>query len=274
MSDLSPAPEQAEELDDATVGRLLGATDEESLASLSEWLEANPRTWPASVARVTLLPVDVSVESSCAVLGALTQRTPTDEETTLQLVTACLTPIALRISESLAEGGTGAVQDDSLVSVAVGIVTSSRRSKLSKGAIGCLAQTGPGGALVLTRAFDAVRAGSKVQIVQNLDPADVLELSDNAVASLSSSVARLVVDLVGRERDDANRFLAQLGWVEPVESSQIEPSEPLAVGAHVFHATWGAGAVVASDPESVTIDFGSAGQRTLLRAYATLRHVE
>ncbi|PKQ14262.1 MAG: hypothetical protein CVT68_12785, partial [Actinobacteria bacterium HGW-Actinobacteria-8] len=71
-----------------------------------------------------------------------------------------------------------------------------------------------------------------------------------------------------------SRFLKALGSVEPLESAEIDPTDELAPGQRVFHATWGAGTVVSSDDESVTLDFGNAGQRTLLRAYATLRRAQ
>jgi hypothetical protein len=273
------------ELDDAAVARLLASRTAKSVASLSEWLEANPKTWVATVERLAEEPSRFSAEASCAVLEAMAKKNTIDEMTTLRLVKACLVPITARIQESLdrtapgsrgrtrVSGGNGSGgQDDPLVRTAVGIVTASRRAKLSKGAIGCLADAGPAGALVLTRAFDAVRGGTKVLIMRSINAPDVLSLGDNEVVSLASSVARFAVELVGQERADANRFLAELGPVETRESAQIDPTEPLALGQLVFHATWGAGTVVASDPSSVTVDFGNAGKRTLLRAYATLRH--
>jgi len=67
------------------------------------------------------------------------------------------------------------------------------------------------------------------------------------------------------------RFVDELGPVHEMEHAEIGTTEKLHVGDSVFHARWGAGAVLESGDESVTIDFGSAGTRTLLRAYTTLR---
>jgi hypothetical protein len=276
--DSSPAP------DPAAIRRLLEADDAASLEELSAWLQANPKTWVATVAAVADTAEGergFSAEAACEVLQALTQRTPADEETTLRLVRACLTPIAARITDSLGRRGSGkssdivvSEHDDALVGMAVRIVTSSRRSKLSRGAVTCLAEAGAGGALVLARAFDAVRSGTKLQIVRSLKSEDVLKLGDNAVASLAESIVKLAEELVGAEQRDAKRFLAELGPVEPMQSAEIGPTDPLVEGQRVFHATWGAGVVVAVDDERIRVDFGSAGSRLLLRAHATLRRAE
>ncbi len=275
-----PADTEPEELDGAAIRLLLRAQDPASMDELAQWIKAHAKTWGPLVAEAAHEDEALSAEASCVVLSTLAKRSPADEETTLGLMEVCLVIIADRITESRMLStakrgrGTRAIRepDDSLVGAAVGIVTANRRSKLSERAISCLADSGMGGALVLARAFDAVRTTSKVYIVRRLKPAEVLGLGDNVVASLAASVAKLAEELEGKELKAANRFLEELGSVSPLESSEIDPTETLEVGCHVFHATWGAGTVIVSDTESVTVDFGSAGERTLLRAYAKLRH--
>lgn len=285
MSDLNPTAADSEELDAAALRRMLEAQDEASIEALAEWLAKNAKGWVKPVLEVVDGDCVFSAEASCEILRALSQRTPADQDSALLLVKACLAPITTEVSSSLDRAGTRGKKrvssvhgeaDDTLVRAAVGIVTANRRSKLSTGTIACLADAGTGGALILSRAFDGVRSGSKVQIIRGLEASDVLQLGDNVVASLASSVTRLLdeVELTGRERDDVSRFLTALGSVEPLESAEIDPTDELAPGHRVFHATWGAGTVVSSDDESVTLDFGNAGQRTLLRAYATLRRAQ
>jgi len=262
------------ELDDAAVVRLLAASDPESVATLEAWLKVNAKTYAPVVELATQREGGLSAEAACAVLDALLRRTTADEETTLRLVTQCLDIIAGRITESLKSGppSVNGGQDDPLVSQAVAVVTSNRRSRHSETAIACLAQAGPGGALVLARAFDAVRDTSQLYIVRRLQPEDVLVLGDNVVASLAHSVEQLAETLEGRKRTVVLEFLAELGPVHGLESSEIGVDEPLEPGTQVFHARWGAGIVLSANEESATIDFSGAGTRTLLRALTTLRH--
>ena len=262
------------DLDDAAVMHLLAADDSESIAQLAAWLKAHARTYAPIVIQATQEESGLSPEAARAVLDALVWRTPADGETTLRVLEGCLDVIARQITRSLDQGGRGAVsgRDDALVGSAVAVLTSNRPARHSETAIDRLAQGGPGGALVLARAFDAVRGGLRLYIVRRLDPADVLELDDNVVASLSHSVARLAAELESPKKDVAARFLAGLGPVQRMEASEIDTTATLEPGERVFHASWGVGIVVASNDESTTIDFGSAGTRTLLRAFATLRH--
>lgn len=260
-------------LDDASATRLLAAEDPESIAQLATWLKAHARTFAPIVLQAAREERGLSAESAAAVLDAAVWRTPADGDTTLKLIRACLGVIATRITQSLREGPPGVVsdRDDPLVRSAVAVLTSSRPSRHSETAIDCLAQSGPGGAVVLARAFDAVRSGLKVRIVRCLKPVEVLELGDNVVASLALSVSKLAETLEGPEKTDANRLLTELGSVQRMEPSMIDATELLRSGDRVFHASWGAGVVVAATDEKVTIDFGSAGTRTLLRALTSLR---
>ena len=264
---------QAADLDDAAVARLLSAVDAESIALLEAWLKAHARDFAPIVMRAIEEPPGLSAEGARAVLDAMIWRSPSDGETTLRLMQACLGTIAQQLTTSLGVGAPGAIsdRDDALVGSAVTVLTSSRPSRHSETAIDCLAESGPGGALILARAFDPVRKGLKVRIVRHLKPEDALTLGDNVVASLAHSVSRLADELEGAERTAATRFLAALGSVHHMEPSVIGAAEPLETGDRVFHASWGAGVVVAANPEHVTIDFGSAGTRTLMRALATLR---
>jgi len=264
---------EAAELDDVAVMRLLSAEDPQSRAQLAQWLKTHARTFAPFVAQSIQEEPGLSAEAAGAVLEALVRRAPADGEVTLKLMEGCLRAIAGRITESLGRGAPGAISnsDDALVGSAVAVLTSRRPSSHSETAIARLAEAGPGGALVLARAFDASRSTLKLSIVRCMKPADVLELGDNVVASLAHSVSRLAEQLERPDRDIATRFLAELGSVQPMEPSEISVTEVLEPGDCVFHASWGAGTVVTADDESATIDFGSAGTRTLLRAFATLR---
>ena len=263
------------ELDEKAVAKLLAADDPESIALLAGWLKANAKTFSPAVAEADAKKSGLSAEAACVVLDALLGRTTADEEATLKLVELCLQVIADRITASLTSGAAAStMQDDPLVSEAVAVVTSNRRSRHSETAIACLAQAGPGGALVLARAFDAVRDTSQLYIVRRLQPEDVIVLGDNVVASLAYSVTRLAEDLEGRTRDVVLAFVEALGPVQGMESSEISVDEPLEPGTHVFHARWGAGIVLSANEESATIDFSGAGTRTLLRALTTLRRTE
>jgi hypothetical protein len=266
--------EPGAELEDAAVVRLLTAEDATSIAELATWLKTHARTF-TPVTQAIREDSGLSPEAAGAVLDALVWRAPTDAEEMLTLTQACLRVIAERITESLGSGTTpGAISDhdDSLVGSAVAIVTVNRRSRHSETAVDCLAQEGPGGALVLARAFDGLRNALKLHIVQQLKPVDVLELGDNVVASLACSVSKLAEELETPKNAVATRFLAELGPVQGMRSAGIGVTEHLEVGDRVFHASWGAGVVSAVNDESATIDFGSAGTRTLLRSLATLRH--
>lgn len=264
---------EAHVLDDGTVMRLLAAEDAESVARLAAWLKANARAFAPLVMRAHQEERGLSPEAACAVLGALGWRAPADGETTLNLLASCLDVIAGQVTKSPAKGESYEIsdRDDALVGCAVATLTSNRPARHSETAIVCLADAGPGGALVLARAFNAVRSGLKLRIVRRLKPADVLQLDDNVVVSLAHSVSRLAEGLEGSEKDVASRFLAELGSVQRMEPSEIGIAEQLERGDHVFHASWGAGTVVTADDASATIDFGSAGTRTLLRSLATLR---
>jgi len=264
---------EAADLDDAAVMKLLAAEDDESVAQLATWLKAHSRTFAPLVTQAIEGQSGLSAEAAAAVLDAMAWRAQADEETMLTLMEACMGIIARRLTESLCSGAPGAISDreDALVSSAVAILTANRRARHSERAIGSLSNAGPGGALILARAFDAVRGGLKLYVVRRLKPADVLQLDDNVVASLAHSVSKLTDDLEKPKRDIAIRFLAELGSVEGMQPSMIGSAEPLGIGDCVFHASWGAGTVIAANDESVTIDFGSAGTRTLLRALATLR---
>jgi hypothetical protein len=264
---------EAAELDDATVITLLTSADEESVAELAIWLKAHSRTFAPLVTQAIEQEPGLSPEAAAAVLDAMAWRAQADEETMLTLMEACMGIIARRLTESLGRSAPGAIsnRDDALVSSAVAILTANRRARHSERAISSLSDAGPGGALILARAFDAVRGGLKFYTVRRLKTTDVLQLDDNVVASLAHSVSKLTDDLEKPKRDIAIRFLAELGSVESMEPSMIGTTEPLGIGDGVFHASWGAGTVIAANDESVTIDFGSAGTRTLLRALATLR---
>jgi len=261
-------------LDDVAVTLLLAAEDAESIEQLATWLKTHPKTFAPVVAQATRKKSGFSAEAARAVLDALVWRTAADEEKTLGLLKACLDAITQRLSESLGSSVHGAISDsdDPLVGSAVATLTANRRSKYSETAIGCLAKSGPGGALVLARAFDAVRSSLKFYIVQRLRPTDVLELNDNVVASLAQSVSRLAEELEAPKKAVATRFLAELGSLHHTQPSVIHMTETLEVGDRVFHASWGTGTVIAAGDDRATIDFGSAGTRTLLRAFTTLRH--
>lgn len=261
-------------LDDAAVMRLLAADDAESATQLTTWLKAHARGYAPIVIQAMQEESGLSPEAARVVLDAVVWRAPADGETTLRILAGCLDIIARRITRSLGSGAGGAIsdRDDTLVGAAVVVLTSNRPARQSETAIDCLAKAGPGGALVLARAFDSVRGGLRLYIVRRLDPADVLELEDNVVASLARSVSRLADELESPKKEIATRFLAELGSVQRMETSEIDMTGPLEPGERLFHASWGIGTVIAANDESVTIDFGSAGTRTLLRAFATLRH--
>lgn len=207
-------------------------------------------------------------------LDALLWKAPADEETTMKLMSECLRVIADRITASLCNAASGAnnKHDDPLVGSAVAVVTAGRRSNLSETAVRCLAKAGPGGTLVLARAFDTVRDSLRLYVMRRLKPAVIWELGGDVVASLGNSVSKLVEELEGKQLSAAIKFLEELAPEEHSKSSEIGQTEPLEVGAHVFHASWGVGTVIKASDETITIDFGSAGTRTLLRALATLWH--
>jgi hypothetical protein len=269
------ASAESAEIDDAAAMQLLAATDEASIAQLAVWLKTNARTFSPDVLQVIQETSGLSAEAACAVLDALTWRASADAETTIELMNACLEVIAERVTLSVRDVASGTLSelDDSLVSSAVAVLTANRRSSQSEAAICCLAAAGPGGTLILARAFDAVRSTLKLYIVRRLDPADVLLLGDNVVASLAHSVSKLAEELESPKCDVATRFVAELGPIQHMEPAKIGEDEPLGVGDRVFHASWGAGVVVATNDESATIDFGGSGTRTLLRSLATLRRV-
>ncbi len=264
---------EAAGLEDAVALRLLVAEDAESVARLATWLKVNAKTFAPLVAQAIHEGSSLSAEAAGAVLDAFTWRAPADAETTVTVMNACLVAITDRITESIRKNASDAISDsdDSLVGSAVVILTANRRSSQTEAAICCLAAAGPGGALVLARAFDAVRSALRLYIVRRLNPADVLELGDNVVASLARSVSKLADELESPKKAVATRFLEELGSVQHMETSEVGTTDLLGVGDRVFHASWGAGVVIASGEDSVTIDFGSAGTRTLLRALATLR---
>ena len=264
----------AGELDDAAVRALLISEDGAALAQLALWLKTHARTFAPTVSQAIQAGCGLSPQAAAAVLDAMTWRTPADADTTVRLTDACLATIAERLTTSVRTGNAEAISalDDSLARSAMGVLIGNGRSSQSEAAIRCLAEAGPGGALVLARAFDGVRSALKVYVVRQLKPADVLELGDNVVASLARSVSDLADTLESPKKTVATRFLAELGSVGHMQTAEIDVTEPLVAGDRVFHASWGAGIVVAANEESVTIDFGSAGTRTLLRALATLRH--
>jgi len=272
-AELSAVPDSEDSAPAVDPGPLLAADDAESIAQLSEWLKANSKTFVPTVAHAHL-NAKLSPEASGAVLDALSWRVQAEEEATLSLMQSCLEVISRRVSASLAANPSSAIsdRDDALVGSAVAALTADRRSRHSEAAVRCLADEGPGGALILARAFDVVRGGLKLYIIRHMDAADVLVLEDNVVACLSNSVATFAEELEGPKKRPVTHFLAALGPVSTLESSEIEPDEVLKVGDSVFHARWGAGTVQSADAESATIDFGSAGTRTLLRAYTKLRH--
>jgi hypothetical protein len=261
-------------LSDATVAGLLAAEDAESIERLAVWLKKHATTFAPIVVQAAHKKAGLSGEASCAVLDALMSKAPADEETTLGIMSDCLRVIAGRITKSLRDDTREARtrHDDPLVGVAVAVVTAGRRSSLSETAVSCLAKAGPGGTLVLARAFDTLRDSLKLYAIRRLKPAVIWELGDNVVASLGNSVSKLAEELEGRESKAALKFLAELAPEEHSKSSEISPTDPLKVGDSVFHASWGVGTVVKIGHETLTVDFGSSGTRTLLRALATLRH--
>lgn len=267
----SPLPvtarSEAQALDDDQVVALLSATDPESIAMLALWLKVHARSWVPLVAEGAKVDPGLSAEAACAVLGAYLWRAPVDEETIFGLMETCLDVISSRITASIEAG----VEDDALVDPAVAVLTANRRSKPAETAIARLAESGVGGSLVLARAFDAVRGSLKVCILKHLDPEQVLLLGDNVVASLAASATRLEAELEGPPQRTARRFIEALGPVTSLEEAEIVASDPLPVGASVFHASWGAGTVISVQGDTATIDFGNAGTRTLLRELATLR---
>ncbi len=271
---LDPANTEVEGFADDAVIDLLASTDDESLALLKIWLKENATTLGPLLERAAGEMPGLSGEASCVVLDALLLKPLADEQATTDLMNTCLHVIAARITESLSPSASGADNrhDDPLVSAAVAVVTSGRRSRSSETVVSCLATAGPGGSLVLARAFDTLRDTLKLYALRRLDPAEVLELGENVATSLRSSVSKLIESLEGKQRTTAVKFLKALTPEDHSESVEIDPTEPLEVGAHVFHATWGVGAVVKSGDGTVKVDFGSAGTRTLLRKFATLRH--
>jgi len=269
------APELAPELaDQPDLESLLIAEDAESIELLAAWLKSNAKTFAPVVLQAIDEQPELSPEAASAVLDALSWHSQTEEDTTLKLMESCLDAITRHITRSLDENAPGPLndRDDRLMSSAVAALTADRRSRHSETAVRCLADTGPGGALVLARAFDAVRGGLKLYIVRHLDPADVLELEDNVVVSLSHSLKKFAEELEDPKKRVVTKFLTELGPIERMERSEIGSHELLRVGDSVFHARWGTGTVTAANEESATIDFGSAGTRTLLRAFTTLRH--
>lgn len=267
---------EAARLDDAAAMALLTAEDPASLRLLAAWLRARARTFAPVVEQAFQEGVRPSPAAAGTILDGMAWRTSAKGEATLTVMQTCIEVIASRITDSLARSKGGAISDgdDALVGAAVTVLTSSCPSRHSAMAIGCLTESGPGGALILARSFDAVRSALKVSIVRDLKPADVLELDDNVVASLARSVTKLADELEGPQRDLANRFLAALGPVEHLEPAEVSARDSLEAGDRVFHASWGTGTVVSATAEAATIDFGSAGTRTLLRSLTTLRRAE
>jgi len=268
-------PALAPELPDVpNLGSLLAAEDAESIALLTEWLRSNAKTFGPVVLQAIHEQPGLSPEAASAVLDALSWHSQAEEDTTLKLMESCLDVVARHITQSLSDHAAGPLsdRDDCLVGSAVAALTADRRSRHSETAVRCLADTGPGGALVLARAFDAVRGGLKLYIVRHVSPADVLELEDNVVVSLSHSLTKFAEELEEPKKRVVTQFLTELGPIERMQRSEIGTHELLRVGDSVFHARWGTGTVTAANEESVTIDFGSAGTRTLLRAFTTLRH--
>ncbi|GEM_PF-4096678 len=265
---------EAEGFVDAAVIGLLAASDEESMELLQVWLKEHATTLAPVVEQAASKESGLSGEASCAVLDALLLKPLADERATSKLMHACLNVIAARITESLSPEASSACDghDDPLVSSTVAIVTAGRRAHLSEMAVSCLAKSGSGGSLVLVRSFDTVRDSLKLHVLQKMDPTDVWVLGDNAVASLSNSVSKLIESLEGKPRTAAVKFLEALEPEEHASSAEIEPTESLEVGSHVFHATWGVGTVIKTGDGTIKVDFGSAGTRSLLRKFATLRH--
>lgn len=264
--------DETAELDDADVARLLAAADETSIAQLREWLDANSKAFIPVVAQAIRGGAGVSAEAARTLLDGLNRRGPSHAEATLVVLQACLRVISDRINESFTSAEPDGGEADPFVDSAVLLLTRSRPSGQAEKAIDCLAEAGPGGALVLTRAFDSTRTSLKLHIVRRMDPANVLSLGENVAASLALSVARLAEQVEDADKRAATRFLAALGPVDSPASSEIDADEPLEVGDRLFHASWGAGTLVEYTAESVTVDFGSAGTRTLLRSIARLRH--
>jgi len=263
-------------LDDPRVSLLIAAQSAEQLSQLAAWLKAHAKTFTPVVMQAAAGKPGMSPLAASVVLPALSWHSQAEEDLTLQLMDVCLAVICERLTDSVRGGATDAVDtsDDVLVGAAVAVLTADRRSRHSETAVRSLSTGGPGGALILARSFDVVRDGLKLYIVRHLSPADVLELEDNAVASLSHSLSKFAENLEPPKKRPVIRFRDELGPVHEMEHSEIGATEPLHVDDAVFHARWGAGTVIASDDESVTIDFGSAGTRTLLRKYSTLRRAE
>ncbi|MDA3935815.1 MAG: hypothetical protein PF636_02970 [Actinomycetota bacterium] len=272
LTDSAQTDEEA--LNDAVIIGLLASSDEDSLAELAVWLKENATTLAPLVTRAAAEKPGLSGEASCAVLDALLLKPLADEDVTVRLMGECLRVIAARITASLSEDAPGAdnLHDDPLVSSTVAVVTAGRRAHLSETAVSYLAKAGSGGSLVLARSFDTLRDSLKLHVLRRLKPADVWVLGGNVVASLGNSISTLIEGLEGKPLRIAVKFLEGLDPEAHSESSDIDPAEPLAVGAHVFHASWGAGSVVKTGKGTIKVDFGSAGTRTLMRKFATLRH--
>jgi len=255
-----------------TPRELLSADDEESVERLAQWLKSNLRRFTPVLTEAIDSGADVTPLAASAVLRALAWRTSSDTGATVALLKSCLRIVTDEIAASLGNNTAEANDGGYLVSAAVSLLMAKRPSRYSESAIDCLASAGPAGALVLARSFDGVRRGLRTRVLLRLDPADVRELDDNVVVSLAHSVSRLTDDLEGRELKKAQAFLAELGPIGPLESSGIDADEPLEPGERVFHASWGSGTLVAITDETVTVDFGSGGTRTLVRTFARLRH--
>ena len=266
----------AVELSDAQVMRLLAAEDAKSIETLATWLKSNPKTFPPLVMQASTRDKGLSVSAAAAVLDGLAWRTKADEQAMLEVMETCLKAIAERITVAVSRSKNGAIskRDDRLVGAAVSVLTADRRSRQSEAAICCLGEAGTGGALILARAFHTIRGVLRLFTVRHLAPAHVLELDGNVVASLAESVSKLADELERPQKDVATKFLAALGSVEEFGNAEISATEPLAIGQSVFHARWGGGTVLAADAKTVTIDFGHAGTRTLLRELTTLRRAE
>lgn len=260
-------------LDDSAAMELLSVGDAVSVLQLAEWLKAHVRTFSPVVSEALQKHPDLSPEAAGAVLDAMALRAPDSGEVTLRLLTCCLEAIASRLTESLSVAPSHGIddRDDVLLTSAVATLTCNQPARRSEAAVHCLAEAGPGGARVLARSFDAVRGGLKLRILGSLIPANVLALEDNVIVSLAHSVSAFAEGLEGHDSIVAHRFLAELGPVGDSQNLKIGVTEVIEAGDGVFHASWGSGTVLAADDESVTIDFGGAGTRTLLRALATLR---
>ncbi len=267
-----PAPSESTE-DDSPLDLLL-AHDEESMSLLALWLKENATTFAPVVIQAAHQKPGLSPEASCAVLDAMFKKAPADDETMMKLMSECLRVITSRITASIdaESAGDDHRHDDPLVGPAVAVVAAGRRSNLSEAAVNCLAKQGLGGALVLVRAFDSVRDTLKLYVVRRLKPAVVWDLGENEVASLANSVSKLAEGLEGKQNAAALKFLAALAPDEHSSSAEINPTDPLETGEYVFHASWGTGNVLKVSDETITIDFGCYGKRTLLRKLATLRH--